>query len=106
MRRLGNIGEYERIWGNMEEYGGIWEGTFGPKEVAGDSGKLWETYVKLWENGSGRAPSEKVIKPPGEGALPTGLFYPPPDGPLFAPSCSLRGQKFRHDFCSLKVSLK
>lgn len=33
MRRLGNMGNYGRIW----------EGAFGPKEVAGDSGKLWET---------------------------------------------------------------
>ena len=38
----------------MEEYGGIWEGTFGPKEVVGDSGKLWETmgnYGKMDQGG-------------------------------------------------------
>lgn len=29
--------------GNMGEYGGICEGAFGPKEVAGDSEKLCET---------------------------------------------------------------
>ena len=35
--------EYERIWKNMGEYGGIWGGTFGPNGGVGDSGKLWET---------------------------------------------------------------
>ena len=54
MRRLGNMWEYERIWKNMEEYGGIWEGTFGPKKVAGDSGKLCETMGKWIREGSKR----------------------------------------------------
>ena len=45
----------------MGEYGGIWEGTFGPKEVAGDSGKLWETMGNCRKNGSWEAPSEKVV---------------------------------------------
>ena len=46
--------EYERIWKNMEEYGGIWEGTFGPKKVAGDSGRLCETMGKWIREGSKR----------------------------------------------------
>lgn len=93
------MGEYGGIWEKYGEYGRVWEGTFGPKKVVGIAGNCGK-------NGSGEGPSEKVIKPPGEGALPTGLFYPLPDGPLFAPSCSLRRQKFRRDFCSLKVSFE
>lgn len=69
----------------MGEYGGICKEAFGPKKVARDSGKLCETVVNCGKNGSGEGPSEKVVKPPGEGALPTGLFYPSPDGPLFCP---------------------
>ena len=48
------MGEYGRIWG-------IWEGTFGPNGVAGDNGKLWETVGNCRKNGSGKAPSEKVV---------------------------------------------
>lgn len=45
------MGEYERIWKNMEEYGGIWEGTFGPKEVVWDSGKPMGNYGKMDQGG-------------------------------------------------------
>lgn len=58
--------KYGRIWGNMG-------GGLRSKVSGGDSEKPMGNYGK---NGSGRAPSEKVIKPPGEGTLPTGPFLP------------------------------
>lgn len=59
---------------------------------------------KLRENGSKRTPSGKEVKPPGGGPLPTGPFYPRPDGTFFGPGRPSSRRMFRRDFRPLAAS--
>lgn len=70
------------IWENMGEYGGIWEGAFGPKEVTGIAGnfvKLCETVGKM---DRGRVQARKWLNPRVKGPFRRAYFTPLPTGPF------------------------
>lgn len=66
----------------MGEYGRIWERAFGPKEVAGDSGKLWETMGNYGKMDQGGLQARKWLNPRVRGFSRWAYFTPLPTGPF------------------------